>query len=89
VQIELVPDLEHCIETVARKKHAELTQVLLGSETCDTEVEEKLETIRLFLETADFKRLRSESEKLLVEGKTVRFTVYFKNNAAGYQMLIS
>jgi hypothetical protein len=46
MKIELVPDLEHCIETVARKKHAELTHILLKSKEGDTETEEKLETLR-------------------------------------------
>jgi len=73
---ELVPDLDHCIETVAKKKHAELVQILLESKTGNSEMEEKLETLRLFLETADFRKLRAESEKQLMEGKSVRFTVY-------------
>ena len=47
---------------------------------------EKAETLRLFLETADFKKLRAESEKQLIEGKTVLFTVYLEGRASKYEM---
>jgi len=50
-KIELVPDLDHCIETVAKTKHSELVQILLESKAGNSEIEEKLETLRLFLET--------------------------------------
>jgi uncharacterized protein YerC len=89
LKIELVPDLEHCVETLARKKHAELTQILLENEVGDAEMEEKLEVVRLFLETADFRKLRAESEKHLAEGKIVRFTIYLEDGIAKYEMLVS
>jgi len=88
LKIELVPDLEHCIETLARKKHAELTQQLLGKEAHDAETEEQLEILRLFLESADFKKLRAESEKYLAEGKNVQFTVYLEGGVPEYEMQV-
>ena len=84
--IELVPDLDHCIETVAKKKHSELVQILLESKAGNSEIEEKLETLRLFLETADFRKLRSESEKQLIEGKNAKFTVCLEARALRYEM---
>ena len=89
LKIELVPDLEHCVETLARKKYAELTRILLEKEAGDEETGEKLEILRLFLETADFKKLRAESEKYLTEGKIVRFTVYLENGVPGCQMQVN
>ncbi len=86
LKIELVPDLEHCVETLARKKQAELTRILLENEAGDEETGEKLEILRLFLETADFKKLRAESERHLAEGKSVRFTVYLEDGVPGCQM---
>ena len=86
LKIELLPDLSHCIETVARRKHAELSHRLLGSEAGNAEAEDKLEILRLFLKTADFRKLRSESEKQLIEGKNVRFTVYLEARALRYEM---
>jgi hypothetical protein len=86
LKIALVPDLSHCIETIARRKHADLAQILLGSEAGNIEMEEKLEILRLFLETADFRKLRSESERQLIGGKDVRFTVYIEARAFKYEM---
>jgi len=86
LKIELVPDLEHCIETVTRRKYAEFVQILLEKEDGDPETEEKLETLRLFLETADLRKLRAESEKYLAEGKSVRFMVYLEDGASRCEM---
>jgi hypothetical protein len=40
------------------------------------------------LETADFKKLRAESERHLAEGKSVRFTVYLEDGVPGCQMQV-
>jgi len=87
-KIELVPNLEHCIETVAKRKYDELVQTLLEGKIVDSETEEKVEILRLFLQTADFRKLRSESEKQLFEGKSIRFMVYFKDQTLKYEMRI-
>ena len=86
IKIELVPDLSHCIETVAKREHAEVLKQLLTPEGGNKELQEKLEILRLFLETMDFKKLRSESEKQLVEGKKVRFVVYLEDGVPKYDM---
>lgn len=89
LKIELVPDLEHCVETLARKKHAEITRLLLGNDAGDPETGEKLEILRLFLETAEFRKLRAESEKHLADGKHVRFLVYLEGNVLKCEMQIT
>jgi len=89
LKIELEPELGHCIETIARRKHAELAQILLGGERGDAETEAKLEALRLFLETADFRKLRAESEKQLVEGKDVRFTVYLDDGVLKFEVHVT
>ena len=76
LKVELIPDLTFCIETVAKREHAAVLKQLLGLGKGNRELEEKLEILRLFLETADFKKLRVESEKRLMEGKKVKFVVY-------------
>jgi hypothetical protein len=78
VQVELYPDLSHCIQTQAKKEHSETVKRLLAAEGQSEALEEKLEVLRLFLEEADFVSLRRESEKHLVEGRQVRFTVYLE-----------
>jgi hypothetical protein len=89
LKIELVPDLERCIETTAKRKYAELTQVLIGNKSSDREIEEKLEILRLFLETADFYKLRSESETYLIKGRNVRFTIYLEDNVPRSEMIVT
>lgn len=76
LKVELVPDLSHCIETVAKKEYNTVAKQLIKSGEENKELEEKLEILGLFLETADFRKLRAESEKILVEGKKVKFVVY-------------
>jgi hypothetical protein len=80
LKVELIPDLTHCIETVARREHAAVLRQLLRPGQGNRELEEKLEILRLFLERADFKRLRAESEKRLMEGKKVKFVVYLDDD---------
>jgi len=88
-KIELVPDLTHCIETVAKKEHAMILKQLLTPGKVNKELEEKLEVLRIFLKTADFKKLRSESEKQLMEWREVRFVVYLEGGVSKYEMQIT
>ena len=89
LKIELVPDLSHCIETVTKRKYAELVPKLLAPRGGNKALEEKLEILRLFLEAADFKKLRSESEKQLTEGREVRFVIYLEDGVSKYQMQVT
>ena len=89
LQIELVPDIEHCIETVARRENAAVSKQLLAPGQRNEELEDKLEILKLFLETADFKKLRAESEKQLIEGKIVRFVVSLENGISKCQMHVT
>ncbi len=86
LRIELVPDLDHCIETVAKREHASVLKQLLTPGKGNKELEEKSEVLRLFLETADFKKLRADSERQLMEGKRLRFTVYLEEGVPKYTM---
>jgi hypothetical protein len=88
LKIELVPDLDHCIETVAKKEYNEAVHQLLSEKTASDELKEKEEILRLFLETADFKKLRAESEPHLLQGEQVRFIIHLKDGVAKYDMNI-
>ena len=88
LQIELVPDLSHCIETVAKREYEGTLKQLLATEAANKELEEKAEILRLFLETADFKKLRAESEKFLIEGKVVKFVIYAERGVSRYAMQV-
>ena len=89
LQIELVPDLDYCIETVARREHAAVLKQLLTPGKGNKELEEKLEILRLFLERVDFKPLRAESERQLIEGRRVKFMIYLDNGVPKHEMPIT
>jgi hypothetical protein len=88
VRIELTPTLDHCIETTAKQEFARYSDEYLGKGIEDKDLEERIELLRMFLETMDFKVLRSESEKHLVEGRTVRFTIYLEDGEVRYKITV-
>ena len=68
--IELEPELDACVETQAKRRYNQIVSELLNKGE-EKELAEKLEILRLFLESADFNKLRSESERHLLEGRKV------------------
>ncbi len=89
LKIDLVPTLSQCIETVAKKEYDETVRQLLASGEGNEELHERAELLRSFLETTDFRRLRSESERYLVEGRRVKFVVYSEGGATKCDMQVS
>jgi hypothetical protein len=89
LQVELTPDLDHCIETLARKEHISTVNQLLASVKDQKKLSEKVEILRIFLETADFRKLRSDSEKHLKDGKDVKFVIYLENGALRFKMQVN
>ncbi len=85
-EIELFPDLCHCIETVARKEYEDITRRLLA-DAGDAVLEGRLSLLRDFLEMADFKELRRESEQRLLQGKKVKFLLYREQRQLRYRMV--
>ncbi len=75
------------METQAKKQYNQiLSELLKGGE--EGEPTEKLETLRLFLESADFSELRSKSEKHLLEGRKVKFILHLEKGQPEYEMRI-
>jgi hypothetical protein len=67
-QIELLPDLSHCVETRAKQEFAAtMSKILSGDQSPGLEA--RLELLKAFLEEADFSRLRRESEEHLTQGR--------------------
>ncbi|MGA2670700.1 MAG: hypothetical protein ABSF21_04720 [Dehalococcoidia bacterium] len=89
LKIELVPTLSQCIETVAKKEYDEAVRQLLASGEHNRKLLEIVGLLKNFLETADFKKLRAESERYLVEGSHVKFVVYAESRVLKYEMQIS
>ena len=73
--LELVPTLTSCIETTAKREFARSRDEYLSKGEEDGALVERLRILVMFLESADFRKLRSESESHLTEGRTVRFVV--------------
>ncbi len=75
------------METQAKRQYNQLLRQLLEKDA-DSELMEKAEILRLFLESADFNKLRAQSEKHLVEGRKVRFIVHLDRGQPKYEMKI-
>jgi hypothetical protein len=73
--IEFFPTLECCIEASAKLEYDRLVSGCLESGMLDAETEALAALLRDFLVSADFLRLRSESEFYLIVGEKVRFTI--------------
>ena len=87
--IELFPSLSHCIETAAREEFWNSVNQYMESGQEDKKLEEKIELLKAFLESVDFKKLRSQSERYLVEGKQVKFVISWKEGKPGYEMMVT
>ena len=73
-RIELLPDLSYCVETRAKQKYAAtMSRILSGDQSPGRE--ERLDLLKTFLETADFSRLRRESEEHMIQGQKVKFVL--------------
>ena len=75
------------METQAKRQYNQILSELLKNGE-EGELVEKFETLRLFLESTDFKKLRSESEKHLIEGKKVKFILHLEEGKPKYEMKI-
>ena len=89
MEIHLEPDLSTCIQTLAKKQHERIVRELLKTGGKGPEQEQRAEMLRMFLESTDFRKLRSEYEPYLVEGKRVRFTLRLMGDSTEYHMEIT
>ena len=85
--IELFPDIYHCIETVARREYRDLVKGYLQSGEVSGDFEQKVELLRAFLETADFKKLRQESDCYLLNGKRIKFIIAQEQGKVRYTIV--
>ena len=86
--VELIPSLSHCIETTAREEFwNSVDQYMKGGQE-DKKLEKRIELLKSFLESMDFKKLRSQSETCLVEGKQVKFVICWKEGKLNYEMVV-
>ena len=76
------------METQAKRRYNQIASELLDKGEVG-ELAERLEIVRLFLESADFNKLRSESEKHLLEGRGVKFILYLEKGKPKYEMKVT
>jgi hypothetical protein len=88
VPIELKPDLSNCIETLSKKEYERTLSLLLKEGSVNEKLGERLEVLRLFLESTDFSHLRSQYEGYLAEGKKVTFVIYPEEGKASYKLIV-
>ena len=86
--IEFFPSLYHCIETTAREAFWNSVNQYMESGHEDKELEGKIELLKAFLESMDFKKLRSQSERYLIEGQKVKFVICRKEDGLDCQMMV-
>jgi hypothetical protein len=86
--VELFPSLSHCIETIAREEFWNSVKQYMGSGHKDKKLEERIELLKAFLESTDFKKLRSQSEEYLIDGKRVKFVICRIEEELNYEMVV-
>lgn len=87
--VELSPSFSHCIEATARDEFGNVSRTMIQGASDSDVLEERFELLKAFLETADFKKLRCESEKYLIQGKSVKFEIYWQEGHLAYDMLVA
>jgi hypothetical protein len=88
VCLELKPNLLSCIETLSKKEYEQTLSLLLKEGHENEELGERLEVLRLFLESADFSHLRSQYEGYLIEGRKVTFLIYPEAGKVSYKWIV-
>ncbi|MFC1873254.1 hypothetical protein ACFLW3_00360 [Chloroflexota bacterium] len=87
LHIEIEPELSACVETKSKRLYEQTLKELLNND--DETLAEKLQILKLFLESADFSQLRRQSEKPLVAGKKVRFILPLAGGKPEYEMKVT
>jgi hypothetical protein len=88
MRIELIPTLDRCVETAAKQELSRSTNEYLRKGEEDRDLEERIELLNMFLESLDFAELRSQSERHLLKGRTVRFIVCLRQGKPECQMVV-
>ena len=75
------------MQTQAKREYNKTFSELLNKGE-NEELAGRIELLRLFLESADFKKLRNEYENHLQEGKEVRFKLYLADGQPEYEIIV-
>jgi hypothetical protein len=86
--IELKPSLSSCIETLAKQEYERTLNLILKKRPVDEVLGERLEVLRLFLDSTDFGHLRNQYEGYLTDGKEVIFLIHPAEGKVTYKIII-
>jgi hypothetical protein len=86
--VELKPNLSTCIETLSKREYEQTLRLILKKESRDEKLGERLEGLRIFLESADFGQLRSQYEGYLAEGRMITFLIYYEEGKMNYKWIV-
>jgi hypothetical protein len=87
-RIELSPSLSHCIETTAREEFWNSVSQYMETGQENRRLEGRIQLLKAFLESMDFRKLRSQSERYLVKGRKVKFVISWEKGKPSYEMLV-
>jgi hypothetical protein len=87
--VTLEPDTSHCVETVAKKEYERVLNLLINGNQPDSQLEDRLELLRLFLESADFGKLRSRCDDFLLHGRRIVVRLTSTTEALEYEIEIN
>jgi hypothetical protein len=85
-QIKLVPDTTHCIETVARNEYEKLLRSVMREGRVDPHLSARMELLRTFLQNADFRSLRRQSDEYILAGGRITFIIRQTENGFSYKI---
>jgi hypothetical protein len=85
MEVKLEPSLSHCVETVAKRRYEKVLSLLLGGKQEDSLMDE-LELLRLFLESADLRKLRIRCEESLLAGRRVEVLLKSTQGTLPYEV---
>jgi hypothetical protein len=88
VCVEMKPNLSSCIETLSKKEYELTLHLLLKEGHVNEELGQRLEALRLFLESVDFAQLRSQYEAYLTAGRGVTFLIYYEKGKVNYKWIV-
>ncbi len=83
--IELKPNLSSCIEALSKREYEQTLNLLLKEGLLDEKLGDKLEALRLFLESANFDQLRGQYEEYLTKERKVTFLIYYEKGKMSYE----
>lgn len=89
MEIRLEPDLSHCVETRAKERYEKVLSALLKASEEDAGLADELELLRLFLESADFGRLRNWCDEFFLAGRPVECILRSAHDPPGYEIEIT